>query len=175
MEKRDLNITSVAIQNNVLQYDFGGGQEFGEISFPLKWNNVPEAKSYALYIIDYDATHVCGFPFVHWVVANISKNELGFDATHNLKGIIAQGQNSTSTVTYRNLHGKKPTQSELLKAAKYIAPTPPDGSHTYTIVLFALDVEKLDLKDGFFLDQMLAKIHSHILVYDWYNFKYPSD
>lgn len=175
MEKRNLNITSVAIHNDVLQYDFGGGQEFGEISFPLKWDNVPEAKSYALYIIDYDATHVCGFPFIHWVVANISKNELGFDATHNLKGIIAQGQNSTSTVTYRNLHGKKPTQSELLKAAKYVAPTPPDGSHTYTIVLFALDVEKIDLKDGFFLDQMLAKLHSHILVYDWYNFKYPSD
>ncbi|MBO7084840.1 hypothetical protein J6W20_02845 [bacterium] len=96
----------------------------------------------------------------------MSKNELGFDATHNLKGIIAQGQNSTSTVTYHNLHGKKPTQSELLKAAKYVAPTPPDGSHTYTIVLFALDVEKIDLKDGFFLDQMLAKLHSHILVYD---------
>ena len=175
MEKRNLNISSVAIHNNVLQYDFGGGQEFGEISFPLKWDSVPEAKSYALYIIDYDATHVCGFPFIHWVVANISKNELGFDATHNLKGIIAQGQNSTSTVTYHSLRGRKPTQSELLKAAKYIAPTPPDGSHTYTIVLFALDVDKLDLKDGFFLDQMLAKLHSHILVYDWYNFKYPSD
>ncbi|MBO6103788.1 hypothetical protein J6W32_00665 [bacterium] len=93
-------------------------------------------------------------------------NELSYDATHNLARIISQGQNSTSTVTYHALHGKKPTPSELLKAAKYVAPTPPDGSHTYTIVLFALDVDKIDLKEGFFLDQMLAKINSHILVYD---------
>ena len=175
MERRNLNINSIVIRNGVLQYEFGGGHDFGDISFPLTWDKVPEAKSYAMYIIDYDATHVCGFPFIHWVVANIHTNELPTDATHVYKGIIAQGQNSTSTVTYRNLHGKKPTQSELLKAAKYVAPTPPDGNHTYTVVLFALDVDKLDLKDGFFLDQMLAKIHSHVLVYDWFNFKYPSD
>ena len=40
--------------------------------------------------------------------------------------------------------------------------TPPDKSHTYELHIFALD-EMLDLKNGFYLNELYEKMEGHIL------------
>lgn len=169
--RNNLNISSSSIIDGVLEKKYGGYGDEPRVSFPLEWSNVKEAKSYALYVIDYDAIHVVGYPFIHWVVANIHENKLEFDATHKNKSII-QGQNSLTTVGWRNSQGREISKEELLRNANYMGPYPPDKTHTYTIFVFALDVDNLNLKDGFFLDEMLHEMEDHIIQYDKINFSY---
>lgn len=168
---KNLNISSTNINNNVLDNKFGGYGESPKVSFELHWDKVENAKSYALYMIDYDAIHVVGFPFIHWVVANIKNNKLELDATHLNRDII-QGQNSRTTIGWLNKRGNSISKGELLANANYTGPYPPDKSHSYTIILFALDIETIDLDNGFFLDEMLPKIKDHIIATDILEFDY---
>ncbi len=171
MQKLDLNIKSEFIKDNVLNVDFGGYGKHSKVSFPIKWDKVSAAKSYALYMIDYDATHVVGFPFIHWLVANIKNNELVYDATHLDKTII-QGQNSCTNIQWLNTRNHKPSIEEILENANYTGPTPPDKDHIYTIYIFALDKEDIKLQPGFFLDEFYHKILQHIIGFDFINVKY---
>lgn len=42
------------------------------INFPIRVTNIPkETESIALSIIDYDEIPVTGFPWIHWLVANL--------------------------------------------------------------------------------------------------------
>lgn len=171
MQQQNLNISSINIKDGVLDNDFGGYGKHPEISFPLSWDQVDGAKSYALYMIDYDATHVVGFPFIHWLVANIKENKLEYDATHLNKDII-QGQNSKTKATWINNKNRIISQTELLENANYTGPTPPDKAHFYTIFIFALDKEKLELKNGFFLEELFKEINNHTISFDYINFEY---
>ena len=171
MQQQNLHINSINIKDGILDNDFGGYGKHPSISFPLSWNKVEGAKSYALYMIDYDATHVVGFPFIHWLVANIKDNKLDYDATHLNKDII-QGQNSRTKATWINNQNKIISKSELLEHANYTGPTPPDKAHFYTVFIFALDKEKLDLNNGFFLEELLKEIKDHIISFDYINLEY---
>lgn len=44
----------------------------------------------------------------------------------------------------------------------YIGPCPPDKDHLYTLTVYALDKE-LDLKEGFFLNELRHAMNGHIL------------
>lgn len=169
---KNLNIGSSDIKNGILDNNFGGYGSQPKVSFELHWDKVDNAKSYGLYFIDYDAIHVVGFPFIHWVVLNIKTNGLRQNATYLDRNDITQGQNSRTTVGWLNTKGNKISTEEFLKDSNYTGPYPPDESHIYKVVVFALDKEKIDLQDGFFMDEMLKMIDNHILAYDELNFKY---
>ncbi len=100
------------------------------LSIPLSWKDVPpETKSLALSIVD---PHPVAQNWVHWLVINISPaaNALVEGASgHKMPSGSVELQNSFGEIGYGG-------------------PQPPKGSgvHPYVITLYALGVEKLDLR-----------------------------
>ena len=100
------------------------------VSLPLSWKNVPPGtKSFALAVVD---PHPIARNWVHWLVINIPSNLI----------ILDEGAS-----------GKRmPPGSMELKNSwgdiGYGGPEPPEGTgdHPYVVTLYALNVEKLDLK-----------------------------
>jgi hypothetical protein len=96
----------------------------------LAWSGAPpETKSFAVTMWDPDAP--TGVGFVHWVLFNIPGNVFALDegaGAHKHAGVSA-------------LHG---TNDFGLK--EYDGPCPPAGDppHHYHLVVYALDVEKLE-------------------------------
>lgn len=44
----------------------------------------------------------------------------------------------------------------------YTGPMPPDKTHNYSLTVYALD-DELELKDGYYLNEFLAKVKDHII------------
>lgn len=136
---------------------FGSGQPLparfsayhDDVSPPLSWAPVANAKSYVLLMEDPDAAKVK--PFVHWVAYNIP------GTTHSLpEGLptdprllqpagMLQGVNSRGSVGY-------------------FGPRPPVGDppHHYHFQLLALDT-LLDLKPGANRDEVLKAVEGHVI------------
>lgn len=99
------------------------------ISLPLEWSNVPQGvKSFAISMVD---PHPVARNWVHWLVINISPNEMS----------IPEGSSGS----------KMPESAKELYnsfgESGYGGPQPPKGSgpHPYIITLYALNAEKLEL------------------------------
>ncbi|MDC4183366.1 YbhB/YbcL family Raf kinase inhibitor-like protein [Mycoplasma bradburyae] len=146
-------------------------------SLDLAWDKIESAKSYALVMVDYEASRVIGQSFIHWVVANIKGNELAYAANINNSEIIqglnstAQGMNETSKgVIIECVPSAFKNTPEA--ASDYLPPLPPDDSHLYTIRVYGLDVEKLDLPKHYNLSDLNAKIIEHCVgeheLHFWY-------
>lgn len=72
------------------------------VSFPFTIEDVPEkTKSFAWTFVDYDSIPVCGFAYIHWVVANVSA-----DVT-----VISE---DFSRLDNKHAHGKNSLVSKLL-------------------------------------------------------------
>lgn len=156
---KGMQVTSSGIINGVIGDQYGKrGTQFGPgdmptYSLPLKIHNAPQnTVSYAIVIDDLDAVPVCGFTWVHWVVANLERSELVPNESLHAAGFI-QGANSW----YGGLGNL-----DQLSASVYGGMAPPDKTHTYNIRVFALDT-KLALKNGFFLNQLYNAMDGHIL------------
>ncbi|MHA5066769.1 hypothetical protein ACX280_06340 [Cetobacterium somerae] len=63
---------------------------------------------------------------------------------------LIQGENSCWSL----IGGSLPKEEE--------GPVPPNKTHTYTITLYALDKE-IDLKKGFYLNELYDAIDGHVL------------
>lgn len=127
------------------------------VSFPIQVTGVPkDAKSLALTLIDWDAVPVSGFPWIHWIAANIAPDvlEIPEDNSRQLKVPMIQGRNSTAG----GLIGNQDPNT----AWRYNGPVPPDKVHNYHLSVFALDNE-LPLKDGFWLNELQDAMRGHIL------------
>lgn len=127
-------------------------------SFHLAWEDLPaHTKSLALIFVDHDAIPVCGFTWIHWLVANIDPHlkELPENASVNLN--LLQGVNSWHS-------GIIPKEYHLTKedAAQYGGCAPPDKEHLYTIELYALDTQ-LTLSHGFTMNELLKAMKGHVL------------
>ncbi|HYE44948.1 MAG TPA: YbhB/YbcL family Raf kinase inhibitor-like protein [Caulobacter sp.] len=94
------------------------------VSPPLRWNPVPEAKSYALVVEDPDAPR--DLPFVHWMMWDIPG-----DTTALPEGLPNDAVVPNGAVQGRNDMG----------AHGWFGPRPPagHGTHRYYFQLFALD------------------------------------
>ncbi|GHU45133.1 hypothetical protein FACS1894111_13280 [Clostridia bacterium] len=46
---------------------------------------------------------------------------------------------------------------------RYIGPTPPKRDHKYTLALYALDCDTLNLREGFYLNELHDAMEGHIL------------
>ena len=95
----------------------------------LSWKDAPAGtKSFALVMDDPDVTQIPG-GFVHWVLYDIPAQTMALPEGFQV------GSVGTSGVTGMRRPG-------------YMGPCPPTGAHHYHFKLYALDVEKLDVKEG---------------------------
>lgn len=165
-----MKITSAAIVNGVIQDKYGKrGQVFknknGELkkefdhgymptnSIPIKIENAPQnTVSYCIFIEDKDAIPVCGFSWIHWAVANLTKNEIEENESIGAVDFI-QGINSWYGVVYG---------FNREYAIGYGGMTPPDKTHKYHITVFAVDT-KLELENGFFANELFEAMEGHII------------
>ncbi|MFC4760439.1 YbhB/YbcL family Raf kinase inhibitor-like protein [Fructobacillus durionis] len=127
-------------------------------SFPFKVDKLPEGtKDLAITLIDYDAVPVCGFPFIHWLATGFGPvTAVEEDSSRADKDLI-QGENSFGSKFYPD-YGVNITQH-------YGGPMPPNCDHDYTLTVFALD-EKLDLSNGFYLNELMKAMKGHVLAED---------
>jgi len=165
-----MKISSESIVNGIIQDKYGKrGQVFknklGEVkkefnhgcmptnSIPIKIEEAPKnTVSYCIFIEDKDAIPVCGFSWIHWAVANLTKNEIKDNESINAKDFL-QGVNSW----YGAVYG-----FEKENAIGYGGMTPPDRSHKYHINVYAIDTI-LDLKDGFFVNDLFKAMEGHVI------------
>ncbi|WP_406614331.1 YbhB/YbcL family Raf kinase inhibitor-like protein [Mycoplasma corogypsi] len=169
------NIWSSAIDHKGYLHDHHGGHAnvnqtpFPSYSFDLEWKPIEDAKSYAIVVEDFDAAKVIGFPFIHWVVANVKGTKLETNASYlshqeweksGLKtysdSMLWQGYNSSVPTTLMSfnkdensdLKGVLPmgfTSQTNESAALYFGSYPPDQDHLYTLVVYGLDVDASEL------------------------------
>lgn len=128
------------------------------VSFPFSIEDAPAGtRSFALTVIDYDSTPVCGFPWIHWIMCDLSGESRGLPENASARGAggIVQGRNSSAS---RFVGERDPRVF-----CRYCGPMPPDKDHEYTVTLYALDVPSTGLKEGFFLSDLLRAMKGHIL------------
>lgn len=127
------------------------------VSFPIHISEVPkEAKTLALTFLDWDAIPVSGFPWIHWIAANIpaTVTDIPADNSQNPLVSMVQGRNSTAGSLIGN--------QNPLTASRYNGPQPPDKTHNYRLMVFALDTN-LNLTNGFWLNELQHQMQGHIL------------
>ena len=153
-------VTSTGIFNGFISTKYGGyGTQFNEnnvpsYSLPFKIENAPEnTSSFAFVLEDKDAYPVVGFTWIHWLGANLKKSEVKENESQTATDFI-QGANSWISV--------QGNQQDREQASYYGGMTPPDKAHTYELHIFALD-KVLDLKRGFYLNELYEKMDGHIL------------
>ncbi|GBG96805.1 YbhB/YbcL family Raf kinase inhibitor-like protein [Lactococcus termiticola] len=120
------------------------------VSFPIRLTGLPKDASFvALSLVDYDAVPVAGFPWIHWLVANIpvvnGRVDLPEDYSRLAEDIV-QGQNSNASFFV----GEK----DKAISQRYVGPTPPDKAHRYRLVVTAFPY-KIGLKEGFHWNELL--------------------
>ena len=158
--KENFILKSESIVNNVIDAKYGGkGTDIikgvGSRSLPLEWSDPPKGtKSFVIIMEDRDAIPVTGFTWIHWTVADIEaeKRKLGENESRTNPELI-QGLNSW----HSSIGGF--TQEE---AVFYGGPMPPDKDHKYRFTIYALD-KKLNLKNGYYLNELYEKMEGHIL------------
>ena len=127
-----------------------------QISIPLRWEGAPEGTmSFAVSMWDFDDIEDEGFPFLHWVVADIpaGTNRLEEDASRKEPKLI-QGKNGWIVD-----HGE---DRENVLCNRYGGPAAMSGQHEYEIRLYALS-EMLGLENGFYYNQFVREARGKIL------------
>jgi Raf kinase inhibitor-like YbhB/YbcL family protein len=143
-KKSEIKVVSVAFKEGQpipRQYTCDGIN----ISPPLEWSGVPKtAKTIAIIADDPDAP---AGTWVHWVLYNLSAENIGFvenlPMTENLKAGGFQGKNDFGKIGYGG-------------------PCPPSGSHRYFFKVYALDAE-LPLKAGATKAEVEKAIEGHVV------------
>ena len=125
-------------------HDFGAGGE--NISPALSWSDAPEGtKSFLITCHDPDAPSPSGW--WHWCICNISSelNELkaGVNPDSNLG---TQALNDYGIVGYGGA-----------------CPPPGDPYHAYHFTIYALDTEKIEVKNGVMPAMVIFLANAHVL------------
>lgn len=156
-----MKITSKGIVDGRIMDKFGAkGTQFtpngmSSYSLPVEILDPPKGTvSFALIFDDHDAVPVCGFTWIHWLVADMKRTTLEENESANSKDLI-QGVNSYHSCA---------SDLSVEEATGYGGPAPPNEEHTYTLKVFALDRE-LGLKKGFMLNDLMSAMDGHILAH----------
>lgn len=126
-------------------------------SFPIDLKDVPAGTAtFAVTMVDHDAIPVGGFTWIHWVAANLPGNLTQIPENASLSGDVSMtfGRNSSG--------GGLVGETDPAVTQHYTGPMPPDKDHNYLVTVYALDQE-LDLPDGFWLNELWAKMNGHVL------------
>ena len=112
------------------------------------------AKTLAVFFRDYDSVPVCGFTWIHRLAANLPIKDVPADVSQH-PGQLDFVQGKNSNISKFLPEGTGPTVG-------YTGLMQPDKTHNYTLTVYALD-EKLDLSEGYYLNEFLDKIKDHII------------
>ena len=154
----------------------------------LAWSEAPDGtRSFALWCVDPDVpsrgddvnqagrTVPAALPrvdFSHWLMANIPAGVRNIEAGACSDGITPRGKRAPAgpdgSVQGRNDYtgwfaGDAEMGGDYLG---YDGPCPPFNDallHRYFFRLFALDVDRLDLSEGFSAGELLRAMHGHVL------------
>ena len=143
-----MKISSTGIFNGKILDKYGkrgSQQKFGmpTLSLPLKIEDSPKGTaSYAIIFDDPDSVPVCGYSWIHWLVANLQKTELKENESETCFDFV-QGKNSWNDNSYGG-------------------PGPPDKPHSYRLRIYALS-SKLDLRGDFSLSQLEKALEGKVL------------
>ena len=119
------------------------GYEERNTNPPLRITGIPAGtETLALIVDDPDAIDPAGKIWDHWVIWNVSGTRT--EIPHDWDG--------TSAVEGVNDYGQR----------EYGGPNPPDGTHTYRFILYALDT-RLELPTDTDADGLRAAIDGHVL------------
>ncbi|MFA7742426.1 YbhB/YbcL family Raf kinase inhibitor-like protein [Mycoplasmopsis synoviae] len=146
--------------------------------FDLDWKEMPKAKSYALTLVDYEASRVIGQPFVHFAAANITSTHLkhgeNLEKTQWVMGVNSRvpGAGKNSNGVHVECIPAAFKASSFEEACDYFPPMPPDKKHLYTLKVYGLDTDKLDLEKGFFLGDLNRAMLDHVVDVYTVNFWY---
>lgn len=144
-----MKVQSAGIINGNIEDKYGKfGKDFisdmPSFSLPFKITDAPKKTvSFAVVLDDKDSVPVCGFVWIHWLIANLKKDELVAGASSNINAEFIQGSNSWNLPLYGGM-------------------APPDKDHIYDLTVYALDKE-LTLEKGFSLEQLQKEMKGHIL------------
>ena len=170
------------------KYDADAHCVFSDNQNPdLRWSDAPaETKSFALICFDPDVPSVgddvnqegktvsADLPrvdFFHWLVVNIPADTTAIAAASLSDGVTAKGKQygsddlgETGINDYTNWFAGDPDMGG--DYGGYDGPCPPwndERLHHYYFVLYALDCERVEIKDRFNGADMRAAIQDHIL------------
>ncbi len=159
-----MKVFSTGILNGYFDDRFGHrGEQFlknikPSRSFQLGWSDLPAGtKTLAVIFIDYDAIPVCGFPWIHWTVANIDPALGELSENASVEKNLLEGVTSWSSPII-------PADFKLSREddAGFGGCAPPDKAHEYSVDVYALDTT-LNLKRGFYMNDLLKAMQGHIL------------
>lgn len=128
------------------------------VSFPITIQDMPaDTDCLAISLIDYDAVPFTGFPFIHWLIANVPAQDVKEDLSRNFEG--PQGMNSWYSRFYK--------ANDPYVISHYAGPMPPSQSHQtkahcYTLTVYALK-QALKLKNGFFYNDFRNELNGNVL------------
>ncbi len=129
-------VTSTGIIGGKIQTNMEGAEPslmktgFQRIPLPFKIEEAPEKTVFAVILEDKDSYPVTGgFVWVHWLAANITRNELKNNESQTASDFI-QGCNSWTSI--------QGGQQSREWSCFYGGMTPPDQAHTYELHVCAL-------------------------------------
>lgn len=155
-----LELTSSGIKDGVIEKKYGtyGKDQYRgmpTLSIPFEWKNAPAGtKQFALVIEDFDAVEAVGVIWLHWLTLIPGDAKALPENASATDSKLIQGENSWWSL----IGGSLPKE----EVARYGGPVPPNKTHTYTITLYALD-KGMDLKKGFYLNELYDAIDGHVL------------
>ncbi|WGI36900.1 YbhB/YbcL family Raf kinase inhibitor-like protein [Mesomycoplasma lagogenitalium] len=171
-----MKIKIKAVKNGVLDTQYGNGNyENNSVSFPIKWEKVKNAKSYAITLVDKEATKAFGVPFIHWIIADLKKNKLDWDFSFREKDNILQFENSMTHFAKNHILDR--VHKNALPGV-FIGPFPIESDHNYELRVLALNVESILPKNfnktskPLFFDDFQNLIHNKVIDQGIYTFLY---
>ncbi|HCN47892.1 YbhB/YbcL family Raf kinase inhibitor-like protein [Pseudolactococcus plantarum] len=128
------------------------------LSFPFSVEDLPTDTHYISFsFIDHDAVPVCGFSWIHWLVANVKTTGTTIYIPENFSLDLSDGIQGTNSFASVFVGETDPKLTQ-----HYVGPTPPDKDHHYTLTVYA-SKEKLNLTPGFFYNDMRNSLTNNIL------------
>ena len=172
-EATPMSVRSRGIENGIIDIRFGifGTDNVAGIpmrSLPFTIEHAPEGtRTFALTLLDYDSVPVAGFCWIHWLAANFDRTEMPENASAEDSSDFVQGVNSWGAP----LLGPNALHREA--ASAYGGMVPPNGPHRYQLTVYALS-EKLPLKDGFLMNELLDAMSGRVLAAATLSGLYPA-
>ena len=123
------------------------------LSVPVQIVDAPaDTVCYALVLDDKDAVEVCGFTWIHWLVANFKTDNLEENASMERSDLLQGVTSEHSAVASLSVED----------ASRYGGMAPPDKAHRYDLTVYALDKE-LNLESGFTYNKLWYAMQGHII------------
>lgn len=121
-----------------------GGQN---ISPEFSWENAPEnTKSFALIMVD---PHPIARNWLHWAIINIPKDFSKLEEGFSLSNKCASCRELINSFGFKGYGGPQPPRGT--------------GKHPYVTTIYALDSEKINIRDNPTYEELINAITPHIL------------